>query len=208
VYHVIGTRHTAVEGARREAERRGYRVRVIDEATTGEARATASDWVGQAVRTVRQTAGPVCVIGSGETTVTVRGRGSGGRNQEFALSAAGSLAALNVGARRAALASAGTDGIDGPTDAAGAIVDSGTLGRARARGMDAAASLADNDTYPSSTGPRRPHSVGPHRHQRRRPARAAGPVAGMRGPHASHGRQAARSAVYNQSICSSPAGPS
>lgn len=87
---------------------------------------------------------PVCVIGSGEPTVTVRGRGLGGRNQEFALAAA---AALDAAGEDTVLGSAGTDGIDGPTDAAGAIVDRTTLARARALGLDPQRSLAGNDAY-------------------------------------------------------------
>jgi glycerate 2-kinase len=86
---------------------------------------------------------PTCVIASGETTVKVVGDGRGGRNQEFALGAAPLLA------RSAAvlLASAGTDGIDGPTDAAGAIVTTTTIARAAAAGVDIARALARNDAY-------------------------------------------------------------
>src|SRR5204862_272106 len=73
---------------------------------------------------------PVAVIASGETTVHVKGKGKGGRNQEFALAAAAAMP------RDAALASVGTDGVDGPTDAAGAIAGSTTLNRARAAGLD------------------------------------------------------------------------
>ena len=87
---------------------------------------------------------PLCVLGAGETTVRVIGEGVGGRNQEFALAAAGTLGSVG---RAALLASIGTDGIDGPTDAAGAIVDSTTLARAERAGLDARAALADNDSY-------------------------------------------------------------
>ena len=86
---------------------------------------------------------PVCVVSSGETTVHVKGSGKGGRNQEFALAAAGDLTAFGS---TAVLASVGTDGIDGPTGAAGAIVDSETIERARRMGLDPAACLADNDS--------------------------------------------------------------
>jgi glycerate-2-kinase len=84
-----------------------------------------------------------CVVAGGETTVRVRGRGRGGRNQEFALAAAMAL----DGITGIALLSAGTDGIDGPTDAAGGVVDGGTLAAARRRGLDVRAALADNDAY-------------------------------------------------------------
>jgi hydroxypyruvate reductase len=85
------------------------------------------------------------VISAGETTVHVTGRGTGGRNQEFALAMAGGIAALGV---PAAMASVGTDGIDGPTDAAGAVVDSTTLARAHAAGLAAPeVYLDDNNSY-------------------------------------------------------------
>ena len=86
---------------------------------------------------------PACVISGGETTVTIRGQGLGGRNQEFALAAAIDIAGL----RDTVILSAGTDGTDGPTDAAGAIADGTTLARAQALGLDAAAFLANNDSY-------------------------------------------------------------
>src|SRR2546425_918114 len=88
---------------------------------------------------------PACGISSGETTVHVVGRGRGGRNQELALALAAPLASLGAAA---AAASVGTDGIDGPTDAAGAIVDSTTVERARATGLGAPSSyLDDNNAY-------------------------------------------------------------
>jgi hydroxypyruvate reductase len=85
------------------------------------------------------------VIASGETTVTVRGHGRGGRCQEFGLAAALALEGVDG---IAALA-AGTDGTDGPTDAAGALVDGGSIGRARAQGIEPRARLEDNDSNPA-----------------------------------------------------------
>jgi hydroxypyruvate reductase len=85
----------------------------------------------------------VCLIAGGETTVTVRGQGRGGRSQELALGAA----LLLDGNSAVSLLAAGTDGTDGPTDAAGAFADGGTLARARARGLDPRAALDDNDAY-------------------------------------------------------------
>jgi glycerate-2-kinase len=82
------------------------------------------------------------VIAGGETTVTVRGAGRGGRNQEFALALA-----TPMSGSPAAMLSAGTDGIDGPTDAAGAFVDGDTASRAGAVGLAATAALAANDSY-------------------------------------------------------------
>ena len=78
---------------------------------------------------------PACIVSSGETTVHVTGAGKGGRNQEFALAAALSLWGAGHGEPSPVLASVGTDGVDGPTDAAGAIVDGSTLARARAAGL-------------------------------------------------------------------------
>lgn len=86
----------------------------------------------------------IAMIAGGETTVDVRGGGKGGRNQEFALSAAVEIA----GAEGMAVLAAGTDGIDGPTDAAGAYVDGGALARASALGLDPQAHLSRNDAYP------------------------------------------------------------
>jgi hydroxypyruvate reductase len=97
------------------------------------------EWIRRALGTPGR---PVCVLSSGETTVRVTGGGHGGRNQEFALAAA--LAPLPPGWR---LASLGTDGVDGPTDAAGAEVDGGTAERARARGLDPIAYLHANDSW-------------------------------------------------------------
>jgi hydroxypyruvate reductase len=135
---VIAGRFDAMAGAREAAERLGYQVRVIERAITGEAQHAARDWFEQ----VKGDRG--CVISSGETTVRVTGRGKGGRNQEFVLALAESLSAHGG---NVAVGSVGTDGIDGPTDAAGAHVDATTLGRATALGLDPAAYLNDNNAY-------------------------------------------------------------
>ena len=144
---VVGNRLIAVAGARRAAEAAGYEVIVLPEATAGEARVAGPRFVDVAARAARYARRPVCVIGSGETTVTVRGTGRGGRNQEFALAAAVMLPHFDAVGRHAVVASAGTDGIDGPTDAAGAIADSGTLSRGQAAGLDWRAAMDDNDAY-------------------------------------------------------------
>jgi hydroxypyruvate reductase len=135
---IIAGRFDAMAGARAAAERLGYQVRVVDEPVTGEARRAALAWL-DAVKGDRG-----CVISSGETTVRVTGRGRGGRNQEFALALAEPLAARGGDV---VAASAGTDGIDGPTDAAGALVDSTTFTRAIALGLDPEAYLNDNNAY-------------------------------------------------------------
>jgi hydroxypyruvate reductase len=142
---VIGSSADALTGARQAAEALGYEVMVLDGPITGEARDAASRYIEKIAVIAGKPAGtPVCVLSAGETTVYVTGRGHGGRNQEFALAAAPGLARLG---RPAALASVGTDGVDGPTDAAGAIADSTTVSRARARGLDPMQYLGENDVW-------------------------------------------------------------
>jgi len=143
---LIGTRLDAVRGAAEAARSLGYRVVVRSDPVVGEAR----DAGGRLAREAMSQAGPpdsapVCLLSSGETTVTVTGAGRGGRNQELALATAQALEGWQPAW---ALLSAGTDGIDGPTDAAGAIADSTTVVRARASGLDLAGTLRENASYP------------------------------------------------------------
>ena len=142
-YTVIGNRMTAIDGARREAEAQGYAVVVLPEVIAGEARQAGAAFLAAAKRIAAAGQRPLCVVGAGETTVTVVGDGVGGRNQEFVL---GALPVIDSDAA-IVLASAGTDGIDGPTEAAGAIADSTTVARAVAAGVNGAQSLARNDAY-------------------------------------------------------------
>ncbi len=129
---VIGGRMDAIAGARAAAEARGYAVQTIDEPIVGEAKDAGPAWL-QRVRELTRTASmPVCVISGGETTVRVTGSGQGGRNLEFLLSIAGALA----GQGAIAAASIGTDGIDGSSGVAGAVVDSTTVARAAAARLD------------------------------------------------------------------------
>jgi glycerate 2-kinase len=140
---IVGSRRDAMEGARHEARARGYSVEVMEQAIVGEARAAGPALVERAMAS--RGAGPHCLIASGETTVTVKGRGRGGRNQEIVLSAIRVLATVD---RQVALASAGTDGVDGPTDAAGAVADAATLERSQLRGLGAPEwALDENDSY-------------------------------------------------------------
>ena len=141
---VIGPQRGAIEGAESTAKKLGYHVLVIGEPVTGEARDSAIAHVPRVAVEAQSLPRPLCVISSGETTVTVRGRGRGGRNQEFALALGTIIGALGD---RVAAASIGTDGIDGPTDAAGAIVDSSTLQRAQTAGLTPHEFLDDNNTY-------------------------------------------------------------
>jgi glycerate-2-kinase len=144
-FEVIGNRRIAMDGAAEEARRRGYVVQIVDGATGGEARDAGLAFAASALRNAGEQR--TCVIATGETTVYVRGRGRGGRNQEFALAAAPLMSATRQPVRVVALASAGTDGIDGPTDAAGAIVDSTTVDRAGRAGIRIETALASNSAY-------------------------------------------------------------
>ena len=143
-YEVIGNRRLAMEGAARQGRALGYDVHLMDEATSGEARDAGESFAVAALS--KKNAQRICVIASGETTVRVRGHGRGGRNQEFAL---GALRTIDGSARDSTmvLASAGTDGIDGPTDAAGAIVDATTTMRADRQGVRAETALLENGAY-------------------------------------------------------------
>jgi glycerate 2-kinase len=144
-YEVIGNRQIAMEGAARAARSLGYTVSIIEAPTNGEARDAGAAF---ATETLSDPGGQrLCVIGSGETTVHVRGTGRGGRNQEFALGALRGLESRQSPNHAAALGSAGTDGIDGPTDAAGAIVDVTTSARATERGLRPEVALAMNGAY-------------------------------------------------------------
>jgi hydroxypyruvate reductase len=142
---VIGSRRTAALGAATMAKSLGYATSVCEEPVTGIAREAGPRFVHGARRGLGRVEMPVCIIATGETTVRVTGGGRGGRNQELVLAAATSMSGLGG---PAALLSGGTDGIDGPTDAAGAICDSTTIDRAGRAGLRAPDEyLADNDAY-------------------------------------------------------------
>ncbi|HJU43435.1 MAG TPA: DUF4147 domain-containing protein, partial [Vicinamibacterales bacterium] len=117
---VIGSRADAMEGAKQAALARGYHTVVIANAVVGEARQVAPRWLARAREITSDLRRPACVISGGETTVRVTGKGRGGRNLEFALAVAESMASPTP----TALASIGTDGIDGSSGVAGGIVDS------------------------------------------------------------------------------------
>lgn len=148
---VIGGRLDAMAGAKAAAEARGYTAILIDEPVVGEARVAGPAWLERARHLSRDAGRPVCVISGGETTVRVTGSGLGGRNLEFVLSIAEALGesggghpSWSTGAPGAkvdglpiAAASIGTDGIDGSSGVAGAMVDSTTLARAAAAGLEA-----------------------------------------------------------------------
>lgn len=148
VYNIIvGSNRLALTAARSEAKKRGYRTLILSSSMQGETREIARAH-GEILREMTLSGNPLrppaCVLAGGETAVTVRGAGKGGRNQEFALASAINL----MGLPHSLVLSAGTDGTDGPTDAAGAIASGDTIRRARLLGLDAAKSLAENDSYP------------------------------------------------------------
>jgi hydroxypyruvate reductase len=143
-YRAIGGRHDAMWAASDSAEALGYRVVIEDAPVIGEASRAALDVVNRLAGVAAASPGPACLITSGETTVRVRGGGKGGRNQELALAIVPELHHLR---RRVALASIGTDGVDGPTDAAGAVADSTSAERAAHAGMEPREYLAVNDSY-------------------------------------------------------------
>jgi glycerate 2-kinase len=143
---VIGSNLLAVEAAAVRARELGFRTMVLSTLVQGETREIArmhAAIAAEIVRSGRPLRPPACVITGGETTVTLRGRGVGGRNQEFVLAACIDIAGLD----RVVILSGGTDGTDGPTDAAGAIADGSTLARAEGLGMSPPAFLADNNSY-------------------------------------------------------------
>jgi glycerate 2-kinase len=141
---VIGSRTDAMAGARSAAVDRGYHAIVMPEAVTGEARVVAHRWIADVQRLIADQPRPLCVISSGETTVTVTGNGTGGRNLEFALALAEQLPRLGS----CAMASVGTDGIDGSSGVAGGIVDATTMMRAGHLGLAAPGNfLAANDSF-------------------------------------------------------------
>jgi hydroxypyruvate reductase len=143
---IVGSNLLACQAAAAAASRLGFASLVLTTFVEGEAREVGRVLAGllrEVDASGQPLARPCLLVAGGETTVTVRGEGLGGRNQELALSAAISL----HGVADVVLASIGTDGNDGPTDAAGAFVDGTTLERAAALGMDPQKFLADNDSY-------------------------------------------------------------
>ena len=144
VTRVIGGRFEAMRGAADAARSLGYEVIVAEDPIVGDARTMGPSFLERARALATSKTRPLAVLASGETTVKVVGKGKGGRNQELALSVARPLAAESSDV---AMGSVGTDGIDGPTDAAGAYVDNTTLARAARRGLDPNAYLADNNAY-------------------------------------------------------------
>ena len=144
---IVGSNRLAAEAAVQEARARGLGALLLSTFVEGEAREVALVAAALAKELVahdRPLTRPACMVWGGETTVTVRGQGKGGRNQELALAAALSMQGLP----NTVLVALGTDGTDGPTDAAGAVATGETVARARALGLDPVAHLSDNNAYP------------------------------------------------------------
>ena len=150
-HHIIGSNRLSVEAAHRSAAHRGYAATTLSMTVMGEAREAGSELARSAASCVeRESQTPLALLWGGETTVTLRGDGRGGRNQELALAfllEAETHEALWNAAGSWTFLSGGTDGIDGPTDAAGAVVERTTLEHARNDGIDPEALLDRNDSY-------------------------------------------------------------
>ena len=147
-HHIVGNNATAVMAATRAAREAGLRTLVHTLALTGEAREAGQRFGAMARNIVcagKPLQRPCCVVAGGETTVTVTGKGTGGRAQEFAAAAALEIAGL----AKVWVVAIGTDGTDGPTDAAGAVVDGDTVARAQRLSVDLKGALKRHNTYPA-----------------------------------------------------------
>lgn len=143
---IVGSNLSCVEAAGEKARNLGYHTLVLSTMIEGETREVAYVHAAIAKEVLKSgypLSSPACVLSGGETTVTIKGRGLGGRNQEFVLAAA---MCLN-GQEGIVMLSAGTDGTDGPTDAAGAVADGRTIQRAEDLGLNPADFLSNNDAY-------------------------------------------------------------
>ncbi len=138
-YHFVGDINRLCEAAQAAAESLGYSAEIVSRSLTGEAR----DRAREIIETIPDRPGKYAYLYGGETTVTLRGKGLGGRNQEMALAAAVAL----KGRGGIAFCSVGSDGTDGPTDAAGGYADGGTYAAMQNAGVSPEASLAENDSY-------------------------------------------------------------
>ncbi len=143
---IVGSNIEALLAAEKEAIARGYKTLILSSMIEGETSEVARVHTGIANEVIRSgfpVRPPACILSGGETTVTLKGDGLGGRNQEFAMCAAGSIA----GETPVVILSGGTDGNDGPTDSAGALVDNSTMDRAAITKLDIKHYLARNDSY-------------------------------------------------------------
>ncbi len=145
--HLIGSNILALRAAEKEASSLGLHPLILSSSIVGETKEVARFHVAIAKEVISSgnpIPRPACILSGGETTVIIKGHGRGGRNQEFALAGALEISELE----KVVLLSGGTDGTDGPTDAAGALADSSTLKRAQSLGLDPKIHLENNDAYP------------------------------------------------------------
>jgi hydroxypyruvate reductase len=150
-HYLIGSNILALRAAEKKASSLGLHTMILSSSIVGETREVARFHVAigkEVISSGKPVPRPACILSGGETTVTMKGHGRGGRNQEFAL--AGALE-IN-GLEKMVLLSGGTDGTDGPTDAAGALADSSTLKRAQSLGLEPRLHLENNDAYPFFQG--------------------------------------------------------
>lgn len=143
---LIGSNGMSLSAAERRARDLGFETRIVSEALCGEAQEAASFFLSEALAAQSGAKAPLALLAGGETTVTLRGDGRGGRNQELALAFAMQAEARGLPGAWSFL-SGGTDGRDGPTDAAGGLVDPASVARIQSAGGDAEALLANNDSY-------------------------------------------------------------
>jgi glycerate-2-kinase len=145
-FAVIASNRDSLRAAKKKAESLGFAAKILTAEFSGDARTRAREIcrkLKSLQREKKRRVRPRCFLIGGETTVTVKGKGTGGRNQEFALASALELS----GSRGIDLLSAASDGSDGPTNAAGAFVDGDSLARARRLGLDPRRALGENDSY-------------------------------------------------------------
>jgi glycerate 2-kinase len=144
---LIGSNRISVNAIMKAAQEQGFDAILYSDNLCGEAKNEAEKLVLFAKAHISKTDNrPIALLAGGETTVTIKGDGRGGRNQEMALAFAISAEQQGLGGDWVFL-SGGTDGRDGPTDAAGGLVDSGTIQRMQAAGINPAELLANNDSY-------------------------------------------------------------
>ena len=144
---LIGSNILALREAKKEAESLGFNTLILSSSIEGETREASRFHTAMAKEVISSgnpIPRPACILSGGETTVTIKGKGLGGRNQEFALAGALEIS----GVEKVVLLSGGTDGTDGPTDASGALADHTTVYRAKTMGLNPKAHLENNDAYP------------------------------------------------------------
>jgi len=144
---LIGANILALHAAKKEASSLGFNTLILSSSIEGETREAARFHAAIAKEVIysgNPIQRPACILSGGETTVTIKGNGLGGRNQEFALAGALEIS----GIEKIVLLSGGTDGTDGPTDATGAVADHTTVQRAKSMGLGSKAHLNNNDAYP------------------------------------------------------------